>query len=137
MPKFYQTPEFRELQKRWEEILEELGFIDAEKTKNGERVLKSRAATSFNRVSEAKRNAKIEYYSIIARHYFATVFPRQLDKYIMSMLADGLNNKQIVQKLERDGYKVHRKTVMFIIRRWEHEWGIRFWTLKQRNLKHG
>jgi FixJ family two-component response regulator len=134
MPKFYQTPEFKELQSRWDEILIEAGFADAEKTKNGDRVLKNRAASHFQSVSEAKRNAKIEYFELIAKYYFTTVFQNPRDKFVLGLVAEGLNNRQIVKSLEKNGYHLHRKTVMFIVRRYEHEWGIRFWTAKQRNL---
>jgi hypothetical protein len=54
-----------------------------------------------------------------------------MDLTVMTMRGDGFTLIQITAE-----NNIHRKTVMYIIRRYEHQWDIRKWSLKQRNLKH-
>lgn len=130
MAKFYQTKTFKGLQKEWEKRLLESGFIDHE---NGDQ-LKQNAANSYRRANALLREAKLEYFQIIIhqiyRHGYIPPDMDPLDLTVMVMRGNGLSINLVAER-----NKIHRQTVRFIIRRYEHQWGIRSWTLAERNLK--
>lgn len=137
MAKFFQTREFRDLEKEWNEILSQSGFVDIERTKNGERVLKQNSSNAYRQADEEMRSARQEYYRNIGYHIFRTHFVRCIDCRVMFGVANGLSIKEIVEELKSDQIEVHRQTVRFIVRRFEHQWGLRFWSPEARNLKVG
>lgn len=137
MAKFYQSREFRELEKQWDEYLKLSGFEDAERIKNGERVLRQNSSNSYRQAGDDEREAKLQYFQTLCAHFYRTEFPNPVDKLVMAMVSDGRSIKFIVFELSRSGHPTHRQTIRFIIRRYEHLWGIRVWTAKQRNLKYG
>lgn len=122
MAKFYHTKEFKDLQKVWEEKLFSSGFSDAEqRMQNPYRHSPSRET----------REGKLEYFRTITECIHSNLEINPLDLTVMTMRGDGFTNIQIAKEIG-----AHRKTVMFIIRRYEHRWGLRVWSLKQRNLLH-
>ncbi len=137
MAKFYQTKEFKELEKEWNKFLEMTGFNDAERIKNGERVLRQNASNAYRQADEFEREAKAKYFQNICHHVNRTIFTNPIDKFVMTMISDGISIKQIVLELALMGHPTHRQTIRFIVRRHEHIWGIRFWSAKDRNLKYG
>lgn len=134
MAKFYQTKEFKELQRAWERKLLASDFIDIENTFDNERMLKTFDAYAFNRGRGRYRNMEDEheYFRSITNAVFNVKFANELDKTVMAMVGDGCKIKQISFETH-----IHRQTVRYIIRRYEHNWGLKHWTLKQRNLRHG
>jgi len=136
MSKFYQTKRFKDLERCWDKKLLDTGFADAERTKNGQRILKQASSNAYRSANIQARETRAEYYRTICYNAYRTTFVKPIDRLVMTMLADGLTIRKIVGELLRHGIKAHRMTVSFIIRRWEHRWGIRYWTLKERNLKY-
>lgn len=133
MAKFYQTREFSKLNSEWDAILKKSKFIDHEKIKNGERVLIKPHNIEYK--EQAKKEAINEYFRTLCNKVYQTRFPNDIHRTIMIKRSEGWFLKKITDHLCARGDSIHRKTVAFIIRRYEYEWGMRFWTLKQRNLK--
>ena len=130
--KFYHTIEFKELAREWDCRLRDSGFIDAEVLKSGKRVLKETADFVFRWArDELVKDSKLEYFRNITHSVCKTDFIDPLDLTVMTMRGDGFSINEIAEC-----NSINRHTVTFIIRRYEHKWGLRFWTLKQRNLKH-
>ena len=129
---FWRTKQFQALSKTWELNLKRCGFQDAEVSLKGDRALKQRATNSYRQASELERDTRLEYYRILGQLTNETKFKNELEKKIMVMHADGHTIKEIVEGLHisRD-----RKTIRYIIRRWQMKWGIRNWSLSQMNLK--
>lgn len=138
MAKFYQTTEFRHLDAEWNKKLVETDFKDAERSIGSTRVLKQRSSYAYRRHARTpNQEAKEVYFTLILQNIHTTSFDKELDQLVLSKFAEGLNNVAIVRELTALGLRIHRKTVMFIVRRYEHLWGLRFWTAKKRNLKSG
>lgn len=137
MSKFFLGKQFKQLEKEWQKKLEQNGFKDIEILKNGQRLLRQSAGNVYRHVDERTRISREQYFQSISYHTAITVFPKILDGLVMHRYADGKTIKIIVEELARENVRVHRQTIRFIIRRYEHEWGIRYWTLKERNLLYG
>jgi hypothetical protein len=135
--------EFRELQKHWYRKLKASGFEDIETMdKHGMR-LKNEHRRFFRSRGDRDRDmwqstfieAKITYYLNITQKVNdpKTKFKRDLDRIIMTMHSDGFNKCEIVKFLAAFGYTRHRKSVTYLIRRYEDEWGLKKYTQKQLN----
>lgn len=135
-PRFWETNKFKNLETKFNNKLKDSGFKDIEKDYNGIRRIKSRA----DRVTRQPINivaAKIQYFDTLSMKTFTHRFKpdQNVEELILSMRAEGKSILDIVKELKNKEIQRHRTTVTFIIRRFEHMWGIRTWTLKQRNLK--
>jgi len=133
MPKYWQTINFKELQKEWEDKLQTSGFVDAEKTIGGERVLVQNSSNAYRQAPEVVRESKIDYYMVLNFRLSKSRFRDEIDKIVMNLHAAGLKIKEICEKLEAIGKGRHRQTVMFIIRKYEHKWKIKKWSKTQLN----
>jgi len=132
---FYQTKEFKTLAKEWEQKLIASGFVDAEKLQSGQ----TRAhygEASYKRTKKEIIDARIQYYSTFCYHAYRTFYPKYLDREVVTRFAKGSRISDIVVELRELGVAINRNTVRFIIRRYEHRWCMRYWTLKQRNMRH-
>lgn len=81
--------------------------------------------------------AKAEYFRVLSAN--VAKGPCQFEdddhEFIMRKRSEGFPILKIVRLLAEQGVEIHRHTVSFIIRRYEHKWKIRKWTKKQRHLK--
>lgn len=128
--KYYQTHVFRETQREWKKRLKDSGFKDIENDK--QHIVGSNLSSDNKKVSKQER---FDYFRMIINKLYSDslVVPPDInprDLIVMAMRGNGYLLKQIAKE-----NKIDRRTVRFIIRRYEHLWGIRFWTKKQRNLK--
>ena len=135
MEQFWRRKTFKVTLQIWNKKLEKSGFIDAEVELKGDRALKQRATNSYRQASELERDTRLEYYCFLGYLANNTIFPNELEKFIMLKHADGHTIREIVDMARLNGISVFRKTVMHIIRRWQMKWGIRSWSLRQMNLK--
>ena len=135
MSAFWRTKKFKDLSKKWNKNLSDVGFEDAEIELKDDRTLKQRASNSYRQASVIEREAKLQYYILLGRLVSSTVFPSEIEQSIMTKHADGESIKEIVEELTGQGILIHRRTIGYIIRRWESKWGIKSWNLKQMNLK--
>ena len=132
MKKYYQTLDFKNLEKTWNKKLVKSGFIDAERTTRSDRVLKKVSSNSHRYAKSLNK----DYFQIISDNILSTEFKNETDQKIMILFADGKNRSEIAKKIKKKG-KRFRETVGLIIRRYEHIWGIKYWTSKERGLKNG
>jgi len=137
--------EFRELQKHWYRKLKESGFNDIEtldktdmRLKNEHRrIFRSRGSRDRDMWQSTFIEAKITYYLNITHkvHDPNTKFKKELDRIIMTMHSDGFNKSEIIRFIAAFGYVRHRKSIIYLIRRYENEWGLKKYNQKQLNRK--
>lgn len=129
--RYWETKDFKALYKIFEQKLKEGGFIDAERTIDGKRMLIQYSSNVYRQAPAVDREAQIDYYSLVGEYIEKTVFKTKLDERIMRLVADGEKISEIVRKINTTGIYVHRQTVRFIIRRYENKWKIKNWNSKQ------
>jgi len=126
----HECVECAELYDFWESILESEGLGEMDiKMQNGNLPLFDK-----DQISEDRKNQAI-YYSLLHSKVNSEKFENQIHEIIMAKAAEGAKICKIIEALEAKGKYIHRETVRFIIRRYEHKWGIREWTPKQLHLK--
>lgn len=130
---FWKSSNFKALQKSWYRRLEEEGFQDAEEIIGEEFVLKQTASHPYRGLNEVERSSKEDYFRLLAQYAQHEPFKRTLDKYILGMRSQGWQIVSICKFLEVAGMARERKTVRYIIRKYEMKWGIREYTPKQLN----
>lgn len=135
MGQFWRTRAFKELSKSWDLKLHEAGFKDIEVPLKEDRALKQRAINCYRQATAIERESRLEYFCFLGYLANNTVFPNDLEKYVMLRHADGASILDIVNEINLNGIVRDRRTIGYIIRRWQAKWGIRSWTLKQMNLK--
>lgn len=135
MSAFWRNKDFKLLSKHWNKILAENGFEDAEIELKDERTLKQRSSNSYRQASEIEREARLIYYVALGGLASNTNFQDAIDRIVMTSHSDGKTIKEIVEELLNLGISRDRKTVRYIIRRWQTKWGIKTWSLEQMNLK--
>jgi len=130
----YNTQEFKQLQKEWDERLRLSGFIDIEQTVGDQRVLSQRSSNSYQQDTEWVINNKLEYFQAITYYVNLedTVFDSEVDRMIMERRADGVSIRSICEALSavallthKSGYEGQRYRVRFIIHKYEHRWNIK------------
>jgi hypothetical protein len=135
MEQFWRTKKFKTLTLVWNKKLEASGFNDVEFDIKGDRTLKQRSTNAYRQASEFERDSKLEYFCVMGYLAHNTKFENEVDKYIMIRHSEGAKQLEIVEELQNMGSPRHRETVSFIIRRWETNWGLKNWSLKQRKLR--
>jgi hypothetical protein len=135
MTKCRKKTELSRLIEEWDNILKATGFKDIERTIEGERVLVQFASNVYRQADPLTRESKMSYYEQMASRAQEFQFLSEMDRIVMMMIVEGSKIKAIVEELNHRGYKVHRQTIRFIRRRYENEWGVKVWSLKQMNLK--
>ena len=136
MTNCYFDKKFRQLEEEWAKKLEQSGFEDIELFKNGQRYLKNNSRALF-RKNQRTRLIREQYFQNLSDCLHTHVFSKELDRIVMTKFAEGITISQIVIDLKAINIEIHRQTIRYIIRRYEHEWGIRYWTAKERYLRHG
>jgi hypothetical protein len=135
MAEVWRTKSFKNLLKTWNKKLEQTGFVDAEVELKEDRSLKQRATNSYRQATELERDSRLEYFRIIGNLANNTKFPNDVEKLIMLRHSEGETINSILKEVKSNNGPRNRKTVRFTIRRWQMKWGIKYWTLKQMNLK--
>lgn len=135
MGEFWRTKNFKFLSKTWSQKLEQSGFVDCEIDLKEGRVLRQRATNVYRQASESERESRLEYYSFLGYLAHNTLFPNDLEKLVMIRHSEGATIKEIVIEINKLGIFRDRKTIRFIIRRWQTKWGVKNWSLREMNLK--
>jgi uncharacterized protein (UPF0332 family) len=135
MEQFWRSKKFKTLTEIWNKKLEDSGFNDAEIELKGDRALKQRATNSYRQASELERESRLEYYSFLGYLAHNTKFLCEIEKFIMIRHSEGAEDKEIVEELKNMCVSKHRQTVSYIIKRWQVKWGVKNWSLRQRNLR--
>lgn len=135
MEQFWRRRNFKLLSQTWNKKLEESGFQDAEVEIRGDRSLKQRAVNAYRQAPRLERETRLEYFMFLGYLAHNTMFPSQIEKYIMIRHADGATIQEIAFEIDRIGISRTTKTIGRIIRRWQMKWGVKSWSLKQMHLK--
>lgn len=132
---YWKAKKFKDLYTEWNQKLKESGFEDSEVESRGERLLKQRSSNSYRQADELERQTRLDYFLLLGYLAYNTDFDNDFDKLVMLRHSEGKTIKEIVDEINTQGISRDRKTIRFIIRRWQMRWGIRDWKLKQMNLK--
>lgn len=125
-PKFWQTNEFKRIEKEWYEKLKEEKFQDAEQTINGKALLKQQSSNCYRGKSKIERENKLRYYELLG-HFFSEEkeFQDWVESYIMQRRSDGVKIIHISKELEWANERCYRGTIRKIIQKYERKWGIK------------
>jgi hypothetical protein len=138
---FWKTKQFKELHLVWSQKLEESGFEDAEICSGNNRLLKQRASNSYRQASELERQLKLEYFLRVGQEAERRPFDCEFEAVVIRLHAEGSTIQEITQRVQQQGFfkklnkPINRRTIRFIIRRYQMKWGIKSWTPAQLNLK--
>lgn len=124
--KAWDTPTFKALLSEWNEKLYQTGFEDHE-TQNGS--LKQRATNAYRQASRIERETRLQYYLSMGHGLHKEELPQDICLVLRNHV-NGVPLQKIAQRCN-----LERKTVGYIIRRYQHEWGIRYWNRKQMKLR--
>lgn len=115
MSKFWETPEFKKLNKQWRKVLKKTGFDDAEQE---DEKLKFWADSYFKRhYNPVLDNAKIEYYRMAGYLLNEHTFDNEAEKEIWALHITGLGVDPLVKVLKKRGFKVHKYSTHEIIQK--------------------
>jgi len=124
--KWYETKDFKRLQKEWYERLKSSGFDDHEKLTAQGLVLKQ---TSHNRKADRKpflvKEAIADYFRVFAECAANYRFESQIDQLVINYYVAGHRLCDIKAHLEEAGIKRCRTTIFYIIKKYEAKWGIK------------
>lgn len=124
---YWKTKKFKDLQGEWYEKLKSFGFKDLEYQSN-DTIIGFKSDES-----DVQREAKREYYSALAQYIkeYAPEFDDSIDYFVMYKFSIGYKNVQIRKELSAMGISRHKKTIMYIRRKYESRWGLREWKPEQ------
>ena len=123
---------FKKLQNEWYAKLRESGFADIEKD---ERNVRQYSSNAYRQASLLERTTKLAYYTAMEHQAERYSFTSAEQRYVILRASEGAFISEIVKELKARSMSLHKHTVIRIIRRFEHETGIREWTAKQRHQK--
>lgn len=108
VPKQYKTAQFKALQKEWDKILKEDGFVDIEKREYEYGPLKGHWIEDRKKMTRAQNNGGDEYYRMAGRFFWKHTFRgkyRFLDKVVWKLHCEGLVPSKIVLWLKENRAK--------------------------------
>ena len=103
--KFYQTEEFRTLDKKWKEKLKTKGFKDIEKNENTLNLYESAYFSDSRRITAEVVQAKQAYYQIAGHFLNDYDFKSAFDRKVWAMHAEGKGIRDIAAAIKRPGLK--------------------------------
>jgi hypothetical protein len=129
--------EFKKLQRKWYRCLILEGFRDTEANEKDTEVTKPSLIRLYRDMEPVERIAKEDYFLLLSHavNNEDTLFKNDADRYIMTRYSEGARIIEISEELTNLGMRRERKTIRFIIRRYEMAWHIRSYNHKQLNRK--
>lgn len=121
--KFYETAEFKKLNKEWAKKLAESGFNDLEKNEDEYVVRPEEITTKFNDDSfgsyvEFVENAGLDYYQFCHQILREFPFKRELDRVVFELYTEGTTEREISKKLKQTRHRgLDQSNVNRLIRR--------------------
>lgn len=110
---FYETNEFRRLNKKWHDRLEKSGFSDKEEFDSKHQFMKQWDNTKFQSLGDILFNERQRYYELATQLVHTYKFKSLLDKQIWTMHSDGNSEREIGDKLECT-YNYTRKIIRLV-----------------------
>lgn len=104
-PKFYQTDEFKRLNREWKAKLKKEGFVDIEFTfDNGDTspLTKPAIGVCGEQPAPEKYKAKVAYYSAASKFLHDFKFEVAVQKTIWALHTDGYSYREIVKELNNE-----------------------------------
>src|SRR5271155_1561759 len=98
MEQFWRKKTFKLLLVEWNKKLENAGFDDAEVQLEEDRALKQRSSNSYRQANELERETRLEYYCFLGHLVGSTIFPNELEKFILIMHSEGHTIREIVDE---------------------------------------
>ena len=144
MPKFFESDDFKKLNAEWQEKLAISGFVDAEVPVkpqdtifrgDGSYRLKVSTGDVFRKDNIVELQEKAAYFDLLVSYVQNEEFPNKADKLIMTKRSEGMKIKEISEELKKRGFKSHRQTIRYVIRRYETKWLIKKWQPNQMKSK--
>lgn len=123
---------FKKIQAQWYALLKAEGFVDIEKD---EYTVRQYSSNVYRQASLLERTSKLAYYNAIEKLIEHFGFTCQKQRYVMQRTSEGAFISEIVRELKAMKSPLDKHTITRIIRRFEHETGLREWTAKQRHQK--
>jgi hypothetical protein len=134
--KFWQTPEFKQLEKEWYKKLEKNKFKDIEKNKNHGFGGYQLASNSYRGASLVEREAKLKFYELMGEALWReNSFRDEVERFVMHRRSEGAPIKAICCELKEMGARCHRVTIERIVREYIDKWQIRKYVDKCRVRK--
>lgn len=129
--------ELLKLQKHWYELLASSGYDDIEHFVKDRLELKKSVMYPFKHTDFERMLIQEEYFRLlgIKVNDEDTYFKSEVDRYILTRHAEGIKSNVIAFELQERGTPKHRHSIRFIIRRYEFQWGIKSYNLRQLNKK--
>lgn len=119
------APGFQALKRKWDRILDEVGFSDQEDAYGN---LKQTAAGIYARYGgrdSVSRGAREQFYRELGARVARARFPRKVERFILEGVAAGLTQVGIQRRLAAAGIRLHRVTIGRIVKKWLTAWGLR------------
>jgi predicted metal-dependent hydrolase len=113
----------------WEASLEDEGLSELDLSKS------SSFKLFDSDVMPLSEGLKLDYYLKIFSMFHMEQFENEKNRKVIELWSQGKNKSEITRTLDTLGLHLNRETIRYVIRRFEHKWGIRNWTLKQLHLK--
>lgn len=108
-PKFYETKQFMELNKKWAKKLEKSGFEDAEDIDSPNEYLKTWHDAKFAIKYSLSQLEETRDYYLAATHLLNIfTFKNNRDRKIWTMHSDGIPERQIAERLNITDWRVRR-----------------------------
>lgn len=129
---FWEKDDFKQLQKEWYSRLADEGFKDIEKHDDLSLIHQWSSYVYRKAKDPYVRWSKQEYFMSMTECANTQPFDRDVDAIIINMVTDGKSIKDISKCLKDLHLKPsHRHSIRYIIRKYEHRWGIRTWKPEQ------
>lgn len=116
-------PGFKALLEEWNQKLYQTGFKDAECYVQGILELKRPGnMRRYEALDPIIREAKAQYYRLVAKYVAETQFEDELEKRILTLHAQGFSQARIKRLLRVTG---HRCKIYYPLYRWLRAWGLK------------
>jgi len=122
---YWQTQHFKATQRDWYQRLAAEGFEDAEELIGAEMVLRQSSTHPYRHSDELRIQSKADYFRCLAQQASEFQFSNDVDRVIMTLLAEGAKIKRIREELTSIGESRCRMTIRARIRTYEVKWGLR------------
>lgn len=133
--RYWETDSFKALQQDWYQRLKDEGFADAEELVGADMLLKQNAEHVLARVDNIRKDARESYYQQLRRKASVEVFDSDIDRTILTMLAEGARIRTIIDALNCMGirrppryqseFRRCRESIRLTVRKYEIRWGLR------------
>jgi hypothetical protein len=127
MTRFWETKQFSELSREWAKKLAESEFKDIEVEINGERKLQQYTITAYRTAGMQDRmyvESRVRYFDLVLECINRDVRLSQVERFIMTLYAEGQQQCEILKQLQRMGHKCHRITISRMVCRCLTKWGL-------------